>query len=259
MLRNGARGAVEIQQLLKEHLVRDGCLVGIAPSEKTADCPRSPLPVRPDSGATQADMKLIRHSVPLSAFRDDWQLCLKSPEISYVLPQLVAALTGVRIIIVYRPLIEIAESMYRKGGSVKNFPVFHRRWAGETAPDGRLVPPPGVPQKWAGLWPAASDFQRCIINAASYFHGLVKGLAAIARERFLVYSHARMRSNPAAVFHQLAEFLRVETAGFMGAMAVLRDDTPAIPPGLVPEYAEMEQVLDLKQLFESVSSLEKHP
>ena len=232
MLRNGACGAVEIQQVLKEHLVRDGSVAGVAPSEKTSGYPRSPLPLRPDAAATRADLKLIRHDVPLSAFRDDWQLCLKSPEISYILPQLAAALPGSHFVIVYRPLVEIAESMYRKGHTVKSFPVFHRRWAGEMGADGRLVPPPGVPQEWAGMWHAVSDFQRCIINAASYFRGLVNGLSAIERERFLVYNHARMRSNPVAVFQQLAVFLRVEPTGFQGAMAALRDDTPAIPRGL---------------------------
>jgi hypothetical protein len=259
MLRNGARGAVEIQQLLKEHLVRDGCLVGIAPSKKTADCPRSLLPLRPDAGATHADMKLMRHSVPLSAFRDDWQLCLKSPEISYVLPQLAAALPGARFVIVYRPLIEIAESMLRKGHTVKGFSVFHRRWRDETDADGRPMPPPGVPQEWAGLWLAASDFQRCIINAASYIRALAEGLAVLEEKRYFVYNHAHMREKGGVLFQRLAEFLQVDAAGFQGALGELRHESPAIAPELAAEYEAMEQKLELKRLVLFLERREQEP
>ena len=249
-LRNGGCGAVEIHQALKEHLFRNGCLVGIAPSEKTAGCPRSPLPLRPDTGATtRADLKLIRHSLPLSAFRDDWQLCLKSPEISYILPQLAAALPGARFVIVYRPLIEIAESMLRKGHTVKGFPVFHRRWRDETDDDGRPIPPPGVPQEWAGLWPAASDFQRCVINAASYMRALAAGLAALEDKRCFVYNHACMREKAAVLFQRLAEFLQVDAAGFQGALKALRHEPPGIAPELAAEYEAMEQKLELSGWF----------
>ncbi len=244
-----------VKRRLREHLVSGDGFTGIAPSVKTGGCPSAPLPVRPGVEAGRADYNLNRCSFPLGRFGEEWRLCLKSPEISYVLPQLAALLPGAKFVLVYRPIVEIAESMYRKGLTVKKVSVFHKRWEGERDETGELVPPPGVPGEWSHLWPGVSDFQRCVINAAAYLRALVEGVKQLPAGRVFVYNHAHMRECPAEVFGGLASFLGVEESGFRSAVETLKVKAPEISLELIDSLKEMEDVLSLNELIKEVGCI----
>lgn len=245
----------EVNRRLREHLVSGDRLAGVAPSLKTGDCPSAVLPVRPDADAIQADFKLSRCMFPLERFGEDWRLCLKSPEISYVLPELASFLPGVNFVLVYRPVIEIAESMYRKGLTVKKVSVFHKRWDGERDESGRLVPPPGVPGEWFGLWREVSDFQRCVIYAVCYLRAMVEGVKRVPGERVFVYDHARMRESPGEVFGELASFLGMDESGFRPAIEGLKVEVPEISMELIDSLKEMEEVLGIKEIMKELARL----
>ncbi len=241
--------------ILKNHLFSGNKLKCAAPSEKTAGYPFSPLPVRPDAATVSMDSQLVRHSLPLERFGKEWYLCLKSPEISYVLPQLANLFEKTKFVLVYRPIIEIAESMYRLGNIVKQVSVFYKRWKHETNSSGELIPPPGIPTEWHKLWQIVSDFQRCVINAASYLRAELEGAAEIPAGRVFVYDHSQLQKHPAQVFARLADFLGVDPSGFKKAVTELRGTTPAIGSDLRYEYEIIARQLNLKGLVTRLESL----
>lgn len=245
----------EVNRRLREHLVSGGGLAGIAPSVKTDGCPSASLPVRPDTHPIQADSALNRYFFPLDRFGEGWRLCLKSPEISYVLPQLAAFLPGAKFVLVYRPVVEIAESMYRKGLTVKKVSIFHKRWDSERDDAGVLVPPPGVPVEWFDLWRRVSDFQRCVIYAAAYLRAVVEGVKQLPVGRVFVYDHTHMRECPGEVFGELASFLGVEESGFRPAVEELKVKAPEISIELIDSLKEIEEALGLKELMKEIARI----
>ncbi len=242
--------ADQVKSRLRHHLFDGDHLAGAAPSAKTIGCPEMAPRAAPASGKMRslADAGLVRYLFPLAKFSQEWRLCLKSPEISYVLPQLAALLPGVRFLLAYRPAVEIAESMYRLGNQVKRFPVFHARWQQERGEAGEWRLPPGIPAEWGALWQEATGFQRCVINTAAYLRALVDGVAMLSQERFFVYNHARLREQPEETFNQIARFLAVEASGFHSALPHVHGRPPAIPPELEKEMAAIEKELHLSRM-----------
>jgi hypothetical protein len=247
-LRRERIGKKEARKILARHLIRGRQFVGIAPSAKSAAYPRAGYPVRPDSAPVPLDSKLVRYQVPLNRLGRGHRLCLKSPEISFVLPQMAKAFPGAKFILVYRPLLEIAESMFRKGNTVKDFPVYQSRWRREMNDKGKFIPPPGIQGKWSGLWGSASDFGRCLIYAASYWEAMIAGLQEIPSGRRFVYNHADFRAEPGAVFQGLARFLKVDPAGFHLAIPAIRANPPIIPPNLRQEFDALGSQVDIDRL-----------
>ena len=247
----------EAHKILKNHLFAADQLVGAAPSGKTKNFPRvaKSISLFPGSVRSVLDNDLVRHLIPLSQFSSDWRLCLKSPEISFVLPQLARNFPGAKFVLVYRPIVEIAESMYRIGNSVKRFRVYHKRWIEEKTEAGEFILPPGVPPEWNKLWQTASDFQRCVIYAASYLRGLLEGVSELACDRYFIFNHADLRNTPRQIFQSLAQFLLVEVSGFQTAEAHLKADKPMIEAQLEEEYSAIEAELDLKKITHKMESL----
>jgi Sulfotransferase family len=251
-LRRQGIGQREARKILANHLVRRRKLVGIAPSPKAAAYPRAELPARPDSATVPLDSRLLRYQVPLNRLGRGHYLCLKSPEISFVLPQMAKIFPRAKFVLVYRPLLETAESMHRRGHAVRDFPVYHRRWREETDEKGEPVMPPGVPAKWSGLWGSVSDFGRCLIYAASYLEAMTAGLREIPPGRRFVYNHADLRADPELVFSRLARFLDIERAGFDAAVHEIRTNPPLIQPNLREEFDALAARLDIPRLTKQV-------
>jgi hypothetical protein len=255
-LRTRQISPVEVKNNLRNHLFRDNRLIGAAPSAKTTGCPEISIIDSPYPGSVRSlkDSNLVRYSFPLDQFSNEWYLCLKSPEISYVLPQLADHFPTAKFVLVYRPIIEIAESMYRLGDRVKRFPVFHERWKQEKGENGELLPPPGVPTEWYALWQKATDFQRCVIYTASYIQAIVDGTSVLPPHRFLVYNHAQLRNQPENIFKKLAQFLDIEVSGFQPALPHLQIHTPPIPLHLEEELKEVAEKLELNRLVQKIEA-----
>jgi hypothetical protein len=247
----------QVKETLKNHLIVDNRLMGAAPSIKTAGCPQVAKIESPFPGSVRSvlDKDLGRHAIPLDQFSSDWRLCLKSPEISFVLPQLAGHFPGSRFVLVYRPVSEIAESMYRIGNMVKQFPVFHKRWLEEKDKSGELLPPPGVPAEWNKLWQKASDFQRCVIYASAYIRGMLEGVSQLSPDRYLIYNHAHLRNSPDEIYQQLAAFLNVDASGFQPAVTQLNTGIPSIHRKLAKEYSKIEAKLGLKPMMKQIETL----
>jgi hypothetical protein len=191
----------------------------------------------------------------LEHFKKNWYLCLKSPEISHVLPQLADCFPETKFVLVYRPIIETAESMYRIGNLVKIFPVFHSRWKQEIKETGELIPPPGIPEEWFELWNSVSDFQRCILNTASYIRSLIEGLKKLSWKRFFLYNHNDLSPNPEKIFSDLAAFLGVAAEGFSPALKNIRVNNTDTPETLKKEFRQLEKKLNIIKLYEKLVSL----
>ncbi|MCU0285877.1 MAG: sulfotransferase [Acidobacteria bacterium] len=248
----------EVKESLKKHLIVGNRLIGAAPSPKILGCSQlekieSPYP---NSIRSVLDNNLGRHAVPLDQFSDAWRLCLKSPEISFVLPQLASHFQSSKFVLVYRPINEIAESMYRLGSTVKRFPIFYKRWLEEKDELGNLIPPPGVPNEWNNLWQKVSDFQRCVIYAASYIRGIIDGVNRISTGRFLIYNHAQLRNSPQAIYERLANFLNVDASGFHPAVTELKTNSPIIEKKLAKEYDKISGKLGIKTLMAKIEALQ---
>lgn len=251
-IRDGRIEADTARKRLMEHIIHDRHLVGVAPSSKTESFPDAPPPQRPGQEMIEADRKLRRQNIPLHDCPDDWRLCLKSPEISFVLPEMAALFPKASFVLVTRPVLEIAESMYRKGRTVKKVAVYQRRWHQEKHPDGTLQAPPGVPANWEVLWNGASDFKRCAIYAASYMKSLLDGLKTLNPGRYFVYNHTEFRSQPQTILREIAEFLQLPTTGFNTINALIDAQAPHIPEALSEEMSELEETLGIKQLEASL-------
>jgi len=247
-LRLGPLEPAQVLDRLRRHLVRDGRLLGVAPSPKTqglAEAPRT----------TSVDMTLRLHDLPLAGRPAGSYLCLKSPEISFVLPQLACLLPSARFVLVFRPLGEIAESMFRKSLTVRRQAVFNRRWEGERDGQGRLQPPPGVPAAWSDLWRQGTGFQRCLLNAAAYAKALAAGCALLPQERFFAYDHARLRAGMEPIVSALASFLGVDATGFAGAAGMIRAEAPPLPDELEGQFAPLRKELELDALQDELAGL----
>lgn len=246
----------EVKESLKNHLIVENRLMGAATSIKTVDCSQVARIDSPYLSSVRSilDKDLGRHAIPVDQFPNDWRLCLKSPEITFVLPQLASHFPDSKFVLVYRPVSEIAESMYRLGNSVKKFPVFHKRWLEEKDESGILVPPPGVPTEWNRLWGKASDFQRCVIYATAYIRGMLDGVSQLSPDRYLIYNHAHLRNSPHKIYERLAAFLNVDASGFQPAVTQLKSDRPEIHPKLAKEYSKIEVKLSIKPIMQQVEA-----
>jgi hypothetical protein len=253
-IRTGQMAKEEAWERLQAHLIQDHRLQGVAPSSKTKHMPDAPPPLRPGQPASEADKKLRRHSVGFDTLPANWRLCLKSPEISFVLPQMAELFPEAVFVLAYRPVVEIAESMVRKGRTVKKVAVYQRRWREEKNSAGSLAPPPGIPEKWQWLWNDVSDFKRCAIYAASYLESLVDGLNKLDPSRFFVYNHSNFRTQPEQILQAIAAFLKLPAAGFNGISGMLDAGAPHIPVELTAELSELEDTLKVKQLETSIKS-----
>jgi len=233
---------------LRQRLLKDGHLTGIAPSEKVANQPLEPAPTRPGESPIEADSLIRRHRVSLDSLPDAWRLCVKSPEISFTLQDMSTIFPEAKFIVVHRPVAEIAESMFRKGNTVKKVAVFQRRWQDEIDANGKRIPPPGVPPEWMTLWDTVTDFQRCAIMAASYLKALADSLPKMGKEKFFVYDHTDLRRHPGKILPALADFMRIAPQGFHPPDRVLNTEVPHIPDALAGELAALETVLNAGEL-----------
>ncbi len=247
-IREGRVDSQRFHQILTNRLLEGDALKGIAPSPKVAQMAFEPPPQRPGEPTIDADLKLQRHRVPLESLPQGFKLCLKSPEISFFLQDLEEIFPEVGFILVYRPLVEIAESMYRKGHTVKKVAVFHREWREETTLDGKSIPPPGVAAQWNHLWGEATDFQRCVIYAASHLKALLTGITAIKAKKTFVYNHADLRRQPRDILRGMALFMNIDPAGFQDPAGILNTEEPHIPLELKREMVDLEKELDLCRL-----------
>ncbi|MGE5343718.1 MAG: sulfotransferase [Candidatus Omnitrophota bacterium] len=248
----------EVRNALKNRLFdEDRYLIGAAPSSKTQGSSEISKIELLYTGSIQSerDTRLTRQAFPLADFSEEWKLCLKSPEVSFVMPQLATHFPGSMFVMVYRPLIESAESMYRIGNKVKQFPVFHERWKRETYDDGTPILPPGVPGSWYKLWEQATDFQRCVMYAASYLRGILDGVDALSPDRYFIYNHAELRNRPEEIFQGMADFLDVDASGFNASIRDLETGHPGIASHLMAEFEAIEQALDLDVLFKKIESV----
>lgn len=253
-LRRGAMSGHEALAALERHHFRDRWLLRAVPSAKTEVFQSSAPPPRPDGEILEGDGELDRRDVPLQAFSAGWRLVLKSPEITYVLRDLAALLPEARFILVYRPLAEVAESMYRMGERVKKVRIFHRRWRDETDAAGRLIAPPGVPEEWAELWGQATDFQRCVINGASYQRRLAEGLLLLPSSRIFTYNHSLLRKEPAAMFHLLAEFCGADPKGFAEAASRIRAGSASFDQSLKESFESCAETLGTARFEKMLAS-----
>ncbi len=257
-LRTGKPGmdSQKARDILWKYLVENDCLKSIAPSGKSKGYPLSPSiePLTPDTVLSVRNINLERHIFPLEQFSTQWYLCLKSPELSFTSLQLAELFPQSKFIWVFRPFIEIAESMYRMGSRVKRFPIFYERWKQETDINGRFVPPPGIPDEWAEPWQKATDFQRCVIMAAAYIRAILEAIPYLPPHRWIIYNHKHLREHPDGVFQKLADFLDVEAEGFNEAITRLDTVLPPVDSNLIREYGEIEEKLRLNLLETKIKS-----
>jgi len=249
--------SAQIQDHLMRYFYEDGFILGIAPSRSVQDCP--PARWRPDPVLQESSLSLQMHGrppkdtlgrrdVPYGRFQSDLRLCLKSPEIVFFLEVLAQALPKVQFVMVFRPIVEIAESMYRKGFEWK-LASYHKRWAKEKDQLGRLVAPPGVPIEWQDLWRTVSDFQRCVIYATSFLRALVLGIEQIPSERYFLYYHPRLCTSPRQVLMAMAEFLQVDSQGLVSYSSISTKKTN-IGDELIHQYDELSTLLQT-EIWES--------
>jgi hypothetical protein len=100
-------------------------------------------------------------------------------------------------------------------------PSYHRRWSREVDDRGQLVPPPGVPREWDSLWQTSSDFERCIIYAASYQRAIAVQAPTIPTGQLFIYRHEDLRTDPGAVLSRLSGFLGLQSPGLQAFARVV--------------------------------------
>ena len=240
----------EARFFIERHLIKDNNFKGLAPSDKLNNYPLAPPPERPDLDKAPNDIHIKRHLVPLELVGEEFVLCLKSPEISFVLPQLSKVFTDARFILTFRPAIEIAESMFRKGYEWGN--SYHRRWIHELDPNGEPEAPPGVPEEWFGLWKKVSDFKKCVIYATSYLRAIGEGLAYLDENKAMLYDHLELCRYPDKVLNQISHFLHVSDEGFSNIKTEISDSKPKISLELQSEYDEIAEELRIKQVMDKL-------
>jgi len=250
----------EAKRILSDHLFSEGCLKSAARSDKTKDFPGSGPDLSLSDGFERSalDADMVFYKIPLETINPDRRLCLKSPEISFVMPELAQYFPEAKFIMVYRPVIEIAESMYRMGNLVKRFPIYHRWWVKEKKESGEFLPPPGIPGDWNTLWQNATDFQRCVIYATSYIRAILQGVVKIGSDRYFLYNHKDIQKNPDKIFDQMAEFLAVNSSGFQEAKKLLKTDDNRISTELTSQYAEIDQYLSVRGYMHQMDALRSY-
>jgi hypothetical protein len=294
-LRERALTSPAAQRYVLDRLVRDNALWGVAPSPKVTHYPKVGPSVRPDPPPdlpwykhpptesqpmphpvrhmmrrvraflqpaappkkTPAEPKPpSRYCVPLDHMHDErWRLCLKSPEISFVLPMLADVFPAAQFVLVHRPVAEIAESMYRKAFEW-GWRSYHKRWQHAVDANGRAIPPQGVPDLWQPLWQTATAFQRCVIYATSYTRAIALDVPQLGPERAFVYDHARLRTDPDDVLRPLAAFLAVNPDGFTVAQAMIRDQVPRLSGDLQAEYDAIQDAIDIARWETAIRALD---
>lgn len=246
-LRAGTVTRERALERLRVHLFDGGRFAGLLPS--TA---RRGLPVAASlrAGASPAEnaARVARISLSLEHFGDDGYLCLKSPEITFVLRELAGLFDTARFVLVHRPVAEIAESMFRKGLTVRRVAVYHRRWEKERDANGEWIPPPGVLPEWTELWNHAGSFQRCVLYAASYLRAMAEGCERLPADCCFTYDHARLRENSGPILSALAAFLGVDSSGFAAVPAAIRQEVPCLPAELIAECEALREELEIDAL-----------
>jgi|GEM_PF-2369496 len=257
-IRQGRTDPEQAGLTLWRHLVRRKRLYGVAPSEKTAGLALAKPPERPDGELpNHQDLILERYVMPLAELDRLQYICLKSPELSFHLPEMAQLFPAARLVISYRPVIEIAESMFRKGLTVTDVRVFWARWQEETDDRGVLRAPPGVLPRWQALWPDVSDFDRCAIYAASYLWAIATGLAQLPRERYLLYDHSLFRRRPQQVLPLLADFLDINEEGFASTYTRISKARPDVPRDMLGRLDALREVLALDDLDRRLQDLSR--
>jgi hypothetical protein len=255
---------------LAEKMVRKGYVWGAATS--SSRYPRVPPPPRPDQHLSPwtrlkkllkfrlAMMQgrpfgqLQRRRVPLTEFVSNYRLCLKSPEIVFVLPQLAQAFPQTRFVLVFRSVLAVAESMYRKGQEWK-LDSYHRRWAKEKDKAGSLIPPPGVPPKWYELWQTVTDFQRCVIYAASYLRALLGSAPLLPKDKLFLYAHQALRRRPEAVLQSMATFLQIDVEEMYRLVPLIQAQRSERKNDFAAAYDDVAMALRIAELENQASKL----
>jgi len=285
LLRTNEINGHEVKKYLADHIISDGYVSGLALSNKIKSMPPAPDPVRPDGEhlsetepvdlrsrlknmlATRIrrkkDKKEIdsasdpvkqRRVIPAGDFIRNYRLCLKSPEVVFVLKPLAEHFPDAKFVISYRPIMEIAESMYRKGFEW-NLPSYHRRWRVETDANGEAVAPPGVPEEWCNLWKSASDFERCVIYATSYMRAIAENIPTLSSEKVLVYDHKKFRSEPESVTSKLSSFLGLQHNFEKSFFINIKNEEPTICGELKNKYKRFLSSLDVETWHHRVGTL----
>jgi len=253
-LRTGEMTSNAVIQKLSRHLFERDILVGAAESAKTGGLNLTPPHYRTDGSRTVQDEKLKRFDLPLALFPPKGRICLKSPELVFVLPQLSKLLPETKFILVYRPILEIAESMFRKGNIKKKAPRFHKRWEREKDNAGLLIPPPSLPLDWQEHWQEATGFQRCLLNAAGYLKAMESSLDIIPGQQVFIYNHARLRENPARTFKHLTRFLGIKHGGFSKVLPLIRQKKLHLEDQLVREYQDIQEKTKMTSIIENLEN-----
>jgi hypothetical protein len=244
-LRSGRLRDEEARRYLYRHISREGWVNRVVPSPFLADNQRA-VPDPPVNG-------VARFKLPVEDFGPNLKLCLKSPEISFVLPQLATLFPSARFVLVYRPVIEIAESMYRKGIEWPN--AYHRRWNSERDASGNLIVPVNTPADLAPLWDQVTNFQRCVIRATAFLRAMLEGAEALSADRVYIYYHPRLRERPSQVLSDLAAFLGISPDGFGFSERLIRADRPNLPAEQIREFEEVSTLLGLDRCMALAEAL----
>ncbi len=241
-----------LRQALRHGLLHDGAM-HIVPSGKTAGSAAVPPPGAGGSAlASLQDETLLRHHLPLERFQPGWRLCLKSPEITFVLPGLAALFGQARFVLVHRSAAEVAESMFRMGNTVRRMPVYHARWKQEGEP------PPGVPAQWHERWDTGGDFDRCVLYASAYLLALADGAGQLGRGRVLLLDHAELRRHPRQAFHAVARHLEIETAPLEAEAKEVRPEAAPVDLELRSRADALTEELGLGSLARRLSAMTLH-
>lgn len=268
-LRHEQLTAKQIQKVLMDHISKDSYIIGVASSESVLKHPytkrqkqlrHNPLFLLKMLTSPKAILKQLhnksleneldrRRNVPYKSFQNDLRLSLKSPEIVFFLDVFEQVFPKAQFVLVFRPIIEVAESMYRKGFEWK-LASYHRRWNNERDKDGNLVPPPEIPVMWHNLWGKASDFQRCVIYAVSFLRSLVLNLEKINNSRYFLYYHPDIVSSPKQVLSAMANFLGEDFHGFESSLNSIISQKQDIKKDLIIQYDEISDNLRI-EIWES--------
>jgi len=235
-------------------LIRNGRLECIADVPHTREWPLSKPRQRPDGRTLPTDNRRRRRARALGKLSAETRICLKSPEISHFLPELAAAFPHARFVLVFRSLEEIAESMFRMGNRVSRVAVFHRRWSTEKSTTGRLIPPPGVPEEWYGLWGEVSDFGRCAIYAAAYLKAMAEGVSNLPASRTFVYDHNQLRGTPEETLDRLARWMGIDAEGFRPSLPLIRSAQPDLTSIPKDELRAISRQLGVNDRLEQLKS-----
>lgn len=201
-----------------------------------------------------ADHLAAAPPVALGPLADDTLLALKSPEASFVLPALAAALPGARFVVIHRGAAAPAASMLRMGANVRRLKIFATRWRSELDGAGKAIPPPGVPDAWHALWREGDDAVRCVLNAAAYLTALADGIPRLPADRTFVLDHRRLIADPRGAFASLARFLGIDAADFERGVAGVAPRVEPVPEQVLATRDELAPLTGLAAAEESLAA-----